>query len=296
VTVSSSKAAAIVAALISAVFLVLIGTGQSATGPCGTRSTGAPTKVAWVWMENKAYSSVIGSSNAPYLNGLAAQCGLATNYHAITHPSLGNYIAATAGSTLSISSDCLPSSCSRSASSIFSQGWMKSYEESMPSNCYLSNSGSYAPKHNPEVYFTNIRTGCRNGGDVPLGSPSSGNLRSDLNAGALPKFSFITPNLCHDTHDCSVRTGDDYLKSLIPVILASPDYTNGRLAVVVTWDENDGSSGNRVPAVIVSPYTNVGQRSSTSFSHYSLLKSTEALLGLSCLRNACTANSMLGFF
>src|SRR5207302_655296 len=41
--------------------------------------------------ENTDYASVVGSSSMPYLNGLAQQYGLATQYYANTHPSIGNY-------------------------------------------------------------------------------------------------------------------------------------------------------------------------------------------------------------
>jgi hypothetical protein len=268
------------------------GPPAAATGPCV--GTGIhPWKVLWIVMENKNYSDVIGSSAAPYENYLSAKCGLATNYHAITHPSLPNYIAMTSGSTLGITSTCSPNDCSRSAFSIFSQGpWTKSYEESMPSICYLYNDYPYTPKHNPEVYYSNIRTACKNGGDVPMGTVSSGRFHNAVIAGKLPRFVFITPNQCHDTHDCSVATGDDYLKSLIPRIVAGPDYQAGRLVVFLTWDENHGLPGNRVPMIVMSRRVPPGTRSGTRFSHYSLLRTTERLLRVPLLRNAQTANSM----
>src|SRR6516164_11535226 len=114
----------------------------TASSPCGTL-TSAPTytHVIWVWMENNSYSSIIGSSQAPYINSLAGTCGLATNYHNISHPSLPNYIAGTSGLSLAdvkkFKSDCSPSKhCSTAAPSIFGQtsDW-KAYEESMTSTC-----------------------------------------------------------------------------------------------------------------------------------------------------------------
>ena len=130
----------------------------AASGPCGT--TTAPhayQHVIWIWMENHSFSDIIGNkSQAPYINSLAARCGLATNYHNTTHPSLPNYLAATSGlpqTHLPILSylDCNVSVvCDTSARSIFGQGetW-KAYQESMPSNCDRSNSGEYAVRHNP---------------------------------------------------------------------------------------------------------------------------------------------------
>jgi phosphatidylinositol-3-phosphatase len=286
--------------ILLAVLVCAIVTGRHAqpaaraAGPCGG-STARITKVLWVWMENKNYSSVIGSSSAPYENRLAARCGLATNYHAIRHPSLPNYLAATSGSTHGITTDCSPTNCPISGKSIFGQSSSGSYEESMKSNCQLSNSYPYAYRHNPQVYYTAERPHC-NAANVPMGTVSSGNLRSALNAGTLRRFSFVTPNVCNDTHDCSVATGDAYLKSLLPVIFASPDYTSGRLLVVLTWDENAGRSGNRVPAIVASRRTPAGTVSGARFTHYSLLKATEKLLGLPLLRNAASARSMRAAF
>jgi hypothetical protein len=266
-----------------------------AGGPCGG-STAPITKVLWIWMENKNYSSVIGSPSAPYENRLAAECGLATNYHAIRHPSLPNYIAATTGSKRRITTDCNPADCPVRGSSIFGQGSARSYAESMPSNCYLERKSPYVPRHNPEVYFTDLRSACRKGRDVPLGTPDSGKLQTNLKAGRLRAFSFVVPNVCHDTHHCPVRTGDNWLKSLLPVVFASPDYASGRLLVVLTWDENAGRPGNRVPAIIAARRTPAGTVSGARFTHYSLLKTTEKLLRWPRLRHAASAASMRAAF
>src|SRR6266481_6000457 len=72
--------------------------GQSASGPCGTLASPPHyTHVIWVWMENHSYNTIIGSRQPPYINALAARCGLATNYHNISHPSLPNYVGAVSG-------------------------------------------------------------------------------------------------------------------------------------------------------------------------------------------------------
>lgn len=269
------------------------------SGPCGTK-TGAPATYAhviWIWEENHSYSQIIGSSAAPYINSLANGCGLATNYTAVTHPSLPNYIAATSGSTWGIADDNPPSSHPLAVDSIFQQiGSAGSYEESMPSNCDLTNSGSYAVRHNPEGYYTNIRTACA-ANDVPMGSTSSGALASALSSGSLPTFSFVTPNVCNDMHDCSVQTGDAWLQSWIPKIIASPPYQAGNTVVFITWDEDDSQTGNHVATIVLSPYTSPGTKSGTAFTHYSLLRTTEELLGVSSfLGNAASATSMRAAF
>ena len=244
---------------------------------------------------------MVGSSSAPYFTSLAADCGLATDYHAITHPSLPNYLAATGGSTFGITDDGSPSSHPVSSSSIFAQvsasgrSW-RSYEESMPSACSLSSSGTYAVKHNPAAYFTGIRTDCA-ASDVPLGTTSAGALATDLDSGSLPAFSFVTPDLCNDMHDCSVATGDAWLRSWMRPILSSDAYAAGGTAVVVTFDEDDSSGSNLVSTIVVAPSVHPGTRDGTAFNHYSLLRTTEEMLGLpTSLGAAATATSMRAAF
>jgi hypothetical protein len=250
--------------------------------------------VIWIWMENRDYRHVIGNPQAPYENStLISRCGLATNYHNITHPSLPNYLAATSGQILA-SGDCRPDACSTNAPSLFAQvraagkSW-RAYQESMPANCARTDSGAYAARHNPAVYYTPIAADCARW-DLPMGG-ASGNLARDLRSGSLPDFAFITPNLCDDTHDCPVRTGDHWLATWVPRILASPAYQRASTVLVLTWDEGDsGGSGDcarnttepgcHVATVVVSPTTRASTRSGTLFDHYSLLKTTEQLLGL----------------
>ncbi len=284
--------------------LILTISAPTPPGPCGAAPTSAPATapiqhVIWIFMENHGYSQVVGSASAPFVNLLAAQCGLATNYHAITHPSLPNYIAATSGGTQGVTDDAGPSAHPLDVPSIFSQvrdaglEW-RSYQESAPANCTLSPSSPYAVKHDPAAYYTGLRDDCAMW-DVPMGTTSAGHFLSDLNSNALPAFSFVTPNLCNDTHDCSIATGDAWLKAWFARIVASPGYLDGSTVVFLTWDEDAGADGNRVPTVVVSPKTPLGTVSTTLFSHYSLLKTAEELLGIpSFLGHAADAgtNSM----
>ena len=282
----------------------------SASHPCGTQSKpGTYKHVIWIWMENKSYGSIIGSSQSPYVNRLSKDCGLATNYHNVTHPSLPNYIAATSGLAYSGLSqflpDCSPgSSCDTSAQSIFGQGesW-KSYEESMPSACDHSNSGNYAVRHNPAVYYTALHSCSSN-------DESYSHLASDLSHNRLPAFSFITPNLIDDSHNGTVTQGDTWLSHNLPTILNSSEYKGGSTVIFITWDEGeDGSyaSGERcanntsdiscrIPILVISPSTKVGGRSGTLFNHYSLLGTTEQLLHLSKLGQAASYPTMISAF
>jgi len=263
--------------------------------PCGISSTAHYAHVVWIWMENHAYGSVIGSSTAPFENSLAKQCGSATNNNGVSHPSLPNYLAATGGSTFGVTNDADPSAHKIGADSIFGQiaqaglTW-RSYNESMPSNCDTTSSGSYAVKHNPATYYIAIRAACGTN-DVAL----EGHLDRDVAAGSLPSFAFVTPNLCNDTHDCPVRVGDAWLATWIPKLLAGPNYSSGNTLIVVTWDEGEGGS-NRIPTIVVGPSVPVGTVAAQRFDHYALLRTTEDLFGLAHLQAAASAPSMASAF
>jgi phospholipase C len=283
----------------------------AAPGPCGTATTPpAYRHVIWIWMENHSLGDIIGNrSQAPYVNSLAASCGLATDYHVTTHPSLPNYLTATSGTAqgslpATTYLDCDVSVvCDMTVGSIFGQGesW-KAYEESMPSNCYKSNSGEYAVRHNPAVYYTSL-SGCASK-DVPYTQ-----LATDLADNALPAFSFITPNLIDDMHDGTIAQGDAWLASHLPAILNSKQYQSGTTAVFITWDEGSGGypiedcddtsvtdTSCVVPTIVISPSTPAGTTSGSFFDHYSLLGTTEQLLGLPKLASASSAPTMTAAF
>jgi hypothetical protein len=290
---------ALVAAIVAvAAALALAGCGASANatrsvpsaaGLCGTRAAD-PVKVdhvVWIVLENQAFSSVVGSHSAPYLTRLAASCGLATRFSAEAHPSLPNYLAMTSGSTHGITDDNGTGAHRLTARSIFSElgtRW-RSLEESMPHPCTLANAGRYAVRHNPAAYYVGIRGQCRTQ-DVPLrGAPAP-----------TASFTFVTPNLCHDMHSCSVGAGDRWLAGWLPRLLRTPQYRSGSTAVFITWDEDDGAAHQHIPTVVVSSDTRAGTRSAAAFDHYSLLATTEDLLGLPRLGGAAHAESMAGAF
>jgi phosphatidylinositol-3-phosphatase len=129
-----------------------------------------------------------------------------------------------------------------------------------------------------------------------MGTAASGNFHNDVVAGTLPPFSSVTPNLCNDMHDCSVATGDGYLANLVPTIIAGPDYQQGRLAIVIVFDENAGAAGNQVYTAVISPFTSPGTQSATNYTHYSLLRTTEEILGVPLIGNASSAASMRATF
>lgn len=257
-----------------------------AASPCGVAGPSQYRHVVWILLENVGYS-VVGSPSAPYLNRLAAACGLATNYVAVAHPSLPNYVALTSGSTQGITDDAEPSAHVLSAPSIFSQlgqNW-RSLVESMPSRCDRVTSGSYAARHNPAVYYRSLDATCQRN-DVPLTLP--------LNLGAA--FTLIVPNVCNDMHSCPVATGDAWLRRMVPQIIASSPYQSRSLALFITFDESDSGAANRVPTLVIAPSVRRGLRVNVAFNHYSLLRTSETLLHLALLGAARTAPSMVGPF
>jgi phosphatidylinositol-3-phosphatase len=265
---------------------------------CGTRTTPPSSweHVAWIWFENHGYDRIVGSRDAPFMNGVLARgCGLATDYHAIAHPSLPNYIAATSGlagrELAPFRNDCnARGDCRIGAPSLFEQaGSWRAYAESMRKPCTRFFTGAYAASHNPAVYYTRLA-------DCAERAVGMKTLRADVATDALPSFVFITPNMCHSMHDCSVRTGDAWLRRVVTVLAASPAYQRGTMAVMVTFDESDGGD-NHVATFVVAPSVVPGTRASEPFSHYSLLRTTEAMLGLAPpLGRARTATDMRAAF
>jgi hypothetical protein len=270
---------------------------SSAPPPCVGRPSSPPkiyAHVLVVVMENHSYVQIAGHS--PYLNGLAAACGLATDSHGVAHPSLPNYVALTSGGAQGITTDC--TSCSVAVPSVFAQvgdgGW-KSYQEGMPSAGFTgSSSGRYAKKHNPAAYYTSVAAAYRTQA-VPMGSLESGALSADLR-GDLPRFAFLTPDLCNDEHDCGVGAGDAWLAAWLPAIFSSPAYQAGDTAVFVTYDEDDNGADNHIYTAVAAPSVRPGTTSAIRFDHYSLLATFEDLLGLGRLGAAAAAPSMRSAF
>lgn len=247
-----------------------------------------------IMFENHAYSQVIG--HAGYFDDLARACGIATNYWAVSHPSLPNYLAVTSGAT-HVSTDCAPADCPQHGLSIFSQVAARhliwhSYNESMPHACSGAQTSLYTPNHNPAAYYTDVHGLCLTGHDVRLGTTTGGPLYGALH-GTLGGYVMVAPNLCDDMHNCSVASGDAWLAKWMPMMRRSPVYQAGHTAIVVTFDE--GSGTNHVVTIVVSPYVHPGTRVTRYFNHYSLLRASEYALGIySFLGNA--ANPRIGGF
>ncbi len=252
--------------------------------------------IYFILMENNGYANIVGNAKAPYINSLIAQYGLATNYHGVAHPSQPNYLALFSGSTQGISDDeNYDFSGPNLADQLEAQGksW-RMYEQNVPLDCFTGasankgedGSGNYARKHNPAISFTGISTvpaRCQNITDFTHFDP------------AAADFEFIVPNQCNDMHDCSVATGDKFLRDFVPHILNSDAWQqNGVLFII--WDEDTPYQNNRVPLLVISPDIPKGFRSNAMHDHYSLLRTVEDAWNLGCLQEACRANNLAEFF
>jgi hypothetical protein len=249
-------------------------------------------------LENKEAWQILGSPDAPYLNQLAHDYALAGNYYAITHPSLPNYLALTGGDTFGITSDC--NTCYVNANNIASQltklgkTW-KAYMASMPEPCFSGDGlPDYSLNHDPFMYYDNIRKNpdmCNQ--VVPFTQFSI-----DLQAGAMPDFAWITPNTCNDMHNCSIATGDSWLKTWVPKILASMDWQNNGI-LFITFDEGVSQSGccsfaagGKVFTLVISSLVKAGYVSTSPYDHYSLLRTIETSWSLPLLGKAADDSTL----
>ena len=255
-----------------------------------------------IMFENKEFGTVIGNPLMPNYNRLAREYTLLTQYYAVTHPSLPNYIALMGGDTFGIDRNC--SNCFIDAPSlpdlIEARGrtW-KTYQEDMPEPCYLGDTHLYVQKHNPFIYFNPIRleaARCERT-IVPLTA-----LQTDIETASLPNFVFITPNLCNDAHDCPLDVADAWLTELLGRLVPALDATDESYLLVMLFEEGQGNhsccglpleAGGRVPVAFYSPLVKNGFEDSTPYTHYSLLKTISTAWGLPLLGHAAEDNNVL---
>jgi hypothetical protein len=249
-----------------------------------------PDHTIVVVMENHAYSQVIGSSSAPYINSLKSGGANLTQSYGITHPSQPNYYALFSGSTQGVTDDsCVQpgfSSAANLGSEVIAAGktW-GSYNETLPSQGSTTcSSGSYAQKHNPWFGFSNVPTST---------AKTFAQFPTDFTT--LPQMSFVIPNLCSDMHDCSVSTGDTWIKNHLGAYATWAKTHNSLL--VVTFDEDNRFSGNRIPTVLYGQPVTPGSSTSTTYNHYNVLRTLEDLAGTASHAGmAATATDITGIW
>lgn len=263
----------------SALMLMLVPT----LAPISSPAAGRPLVI--IFMENKERSSVVGSSSAPYMNQLRTQGKDFTHYYGVTHPSLPNYLAIGNGSTDGKQgTDSISAGELTQTPTVWNQlatagVTFNVYMESMPSVCYSgSSSNGYALKHNPATPFKTVFTNASLCAHVKP-YPGVG--------AALAQVNFISPNLCNDTHDCALSTGDNWLKANVPSMLAAG------AKVIITFDEGSTSTNGGGNIYTVEYYNGVVPAVKTStYNHYSLLRSIERKYALTYLNNAATARAL----
>ena len=256
-------------------------------------------------MENHNWSSIQGSSSAPYINSLLAganksQTSYATQYYNPpgTHPSLPNYLWLEGGQCYSYcGTDNTPSASPGGISS--SQhlvtlldkagiSW-KAYQEGIGAGtCPVSDNYPYATKHNPFVYFNDVTS---NSSYCTAHERSFSDLAGDLAGNTVGRYNFITPNLCDDMHDScsptnnSIKQGDTWLQNNVPAILNSQAYKNGG-AVFITWDESAWADGPIGMIVLSSAARGHGYHNALHYTHSSTLRTLEEIYGVSPLLGA----------
>lgn len=249
---------------------------------CGSSTAPAVThgNVFLIVMENKTPDEALAGV---FTASLASAHGVAEDYHAVAHPSVPNYLALSSGQTWGVQDDSyhlLPRQDLGDQLTSAGVPW-RAYMEGLGAGGCLDSPLPYDPGHNPFAFY---------GGACPSNVVPFTELAGDLGGSKPPRFSWIGPDACHDQHSCSIPAGDQWLRETVALITGSPAWVRGSV-LFITWDEDDGSSDNRVLTLVVRP----GDQhtvSQVAYDHYSLLATIEDLLGVPRLANAAHATAM----
>lgn len=251
----------------------------------------ASSHVVVVLEENHSYSSVIGNTAMPYLNGLASQYGLATQYYANTHPSIGNYFMMTTGQIItnddSFSSTVTADNIVRHFLTA-GKTW-KSYAESLPSVGYTGgDAGAYLRHHNPFSYFSDVvNSSVQKMNLVPFTQ-----FAADMNNNALPDFSFVVPNVNDDAHNGTLQQADQWLQANIAPLFSNPAFQKDGILIIlfdesVSTDTTDG--GGHVAAVVAGPLAKKGFKSTALYQHQNLLRTVMDAAGVTTYPGAAAS-------
>jgi phosphatidylinositol-3-phosphatase len=247
--------------------------------------TPAPAHIVLVVLENHSYGDIIGNPAAPFINGLAREGALFTRSLAVTHPSEPNYLALFSGSTHGITDDSCPHtfrSPNLAADLAAARRSFTGYAESLPARgSAVCASGEYARKHVPWADFAN----------VPAASSQPLTNFPGSNFAALPTVAWVIPNLCHDMHDCSVPTGDSWLRQHLGGYARWAQTQHSLL--IVTWDEDDSSAANHIPTIFVGQPVRAGTYGQR-ITHYNVLATIEAAYQLRRDGSAAAAAPITG--
>jgi hypothetical protein len=261
-------------------------------------------------LENRSRSQITGSANFTHVNSLRTTYSDATNYYAISHPSLPNYLSIVSGSDQGLTSDTYnpatnPLAGQTLADSLKTAGiaW-KHYAEYLPSTGYLgADSGSYpslyVQHHNPWIYFSTIRNNAAQYNRIVNYSDASVGLSHDLTAGTAPPFFMVQPGNDHNGHTGTDAACDTFVNTIVPLIQASTWYTAGSGIIILLWDESNpesdtagigdkgsnGAGGGHTMCIVISA-SNSAATLTTNINHYGLLRAIEKLYSLPYLANS----------
>jgi phosphatidylinositol-3-phosphatase len=294
-------------------------TADPATEAPAAAAAAAIQHVFVIAMENHAASSIYGNTtHAPYINNtLLPMSGRATNFIDVL-PQLNSephYVWMEAGTNAfsdhTFSNDNNPASSNSTASTahlstqITAAGatWM-SYQEGLNSTtgaCPIATSGTYAPKHDPFVFFRDVSgsTPSKTNAFCAAHHKALSSLATDLASDTVAAYNFITPDLCNDMHDsCSpvsdpIKQGDTWLSQNMPALISYASAHHG--VVWIVWDEPEGSTG-MIPLIVVGPNVKPSFSSSVKYTHGSIVRSVEAILGLPTLSKVSGDSTFADFF
>jgi acid phosphatase len=295
-----SPAKSTVAGLLGLLAIALTAASPAGLAARNPGASGVPRvgKIVVIVLENKDADEVLGNPAAPFFGDLARRYAMLSDYHAIDHPSLPNYLALVSGSTHGVESDC--ARCLIYAPNLVDEltaagkSW-KGYFEGLPRPGFTGEWGRrYSKAVNPFVHFRDlVSSPSRLARVVPLAQ-----FHDDLTEGKLPDFSFIAPNLCHDMHNCPVAIGDEWLRDFLPRLLGSSQFERG--VVFIVFDEgrhgDTAGGGGHVPAVVLGEPVRPGSVVSTPLDHYSLLRTIEDAWGLPHLGFSADAPPITGIW
>jgi hypothetical protein len=239
----------------------------------------APAHVVVVVEENHGYSQIIGAAQAPYINTLASQGASFTNSSALAHPSQPNYLDFFSGSNQGVTDDSCPHTFSVATleSELIGAGkTFKGYSEGLPNaGSTVCTSGSYARKHVPWTDFSKDLTT----DNQPFTS-------FPTNYSTLPTVSFVIPNLNDDMHNGTIQQGDSWLQTHLLSYVSWANTHNSLL--IVTFDEDQGTSANHIATIFVGPMVKPGKYSE-KINHYNVLRTIEDMYGLGHLGGSASA-------
>jgi hypothetical protein len=258
--------------------------------------------------ENHSYESVIGNSAMPYFNSLAQHYGLATQYYANSHYSIPNYMWLTAGAPVTMNDN---TKATFNVDNIVrhlmvaGKSW-KEYAEGLPYVGYTGyNVGKYVKRHNPFAYFKDVAYSSEKNNIVPFTE-----LASDIANHSLPNYGFITPNLAEDAHDGTLAAADQWLKTNIAPLIASPEFRQDGI-LIITFDESafsdcrpapscpplpENAGGGRIATLVIGPRVKPGYKSTTFYQHPTVLKTMSKALGLTTFPGAAQSAPDMGEF